>query len=126
MDTTQRINEWLHFESASSTTSPLFAPRRVYNGEIIRRATGADPLPRLPLLPIMLPTRFALPSRCPAHRPNGEGGGGHVVITTATTASPFDTATTDYKSTNSACKIDIVRQPEACRRRGRLRPTTPG
>ncbi|HQB90934.1 MAG TPA: alpha-L-fucosidase, partial [Sphaerochaeta sp.] len=127
MDTTQRINEWLHLEFGLFIHFGLYSLLGgVYKGEIIRRGYSEQILSHGYLSQAdyeRLPTRFTLPSFDARHiaRTAKAAGMRYVVITTKHHDGfcLFDTATTDYKSTNSACKTDIVRQlSEACRAEG--------
>jgi len=127
MDNTQRINEWLHLEFGLFIHFGLYSLLGgVYKGEIIRRGYSEQILSHGYLSQAdyeRLATRFALPSFDARHiaRTAKAAGMRYVVITTKHHDGfcLFDTATTDYKSTNSACKIDIVQQlAEACREEG--------
>ncbi len=127
MDNTQRINDWLHLEFGLFIHFGLYSMLAgVYNGQIIRRGYSEQILSHgyLPQADYeRLTDEFALPSFDAGHiaRTAKRAGMRYVVITTKHHDGfcLFDTETTDYKSTNSACKIDILRQlAEACKEEG--------
>jgi alpha-L-fucosidase len=127
MDNTQRIRGWQDLEFGLFIHFGLYSLLGgVYNGKIIRRGYSEQILSHGYLSQAdyeRLTTEFALPAfdADAIVRTAKQAGMRYVVITTKHHDGfcLFDTETTDYKSTNSACKIDIVKTlSEACRRAG--------
>ncbi|MDX9914829.1 MAG: alpha-L-fucosidase [Sphaerochaeta sp.] len=127
MDHTRRTSDWQDLAFGLFIHFGLYSLLGgVHDGQIIRRGYSEQILSHghLPQADYeALTSEFTLPAFDAQHiaRTAREAGMRYVVITTKHHDGfcLFDTETTDYKSTNSACKKDIVQElAEACTREG--------